>query len=72
MIIGKLTTKSRTTIPQPVRTALRLAAGDALAYRIDGQRVVLTKAKTSRKKDDPIRTFREWGSEADAKAYSML
>lgn len=72
MITSKLTTKSRTTIPQPVRTALRLAAGDALAYEILDQRVILTKAKTSRKTDDPFRTFCEWSSEADTKAYAKL
>ena len=74
MIISKLTTKSRTTIPQAVRAALRLAPGDALAYQIDNQRVILTKvkAKTSRKKNDPLRTFHEWSSEADAKGYARL
>ncbi len=72
MITSKLTTKSQTTIPQPVRTALRLAPGDALAYEIDDQHVILTKAKTSRKKDDSFRTFHEWSSEADAKAYARL
>ena len=72
MIISKLTTKSQTTIPQPVRTALRLGPGDALAYEIDDQRVILTKAKTGGQTDDPFRTFREWGSEADAKGYAEL
>lgn len=72
MITSKLTTKSRTTIPQPVRTALRLAPGDVLAYEIDDQRVTLTNAKMIRKEDDPFRTFHEWKSEADAKAYARL
>lgn len=72
MITSKLTTKSRTTIPQPVRAALRLAPGDALAYKIDEHRVILTKAKTSREKREPFRMFREWSSEADAKAYAKL
>jgi antitoxin PrlF len=72
VITSKLTTKSRTTIPPPVRTALRLGPGDALAYEIDDQRVILTKAKTSRQTGDPFRTFHEWSSEADAKAYAKL
>ncbi|MBI1732691.1 MAG: type II toxin-antitoxin system PrlF family antitoxin [Gammaproteobacteria bacterium] len=72
MIISRLTTKAQTTIPQPVRTALHLAPGDELAYEIDDQRVILTKAKSGRQTDDPFRTFREWGSKADAKAYAGL
>ena len=44
MISSKLTTKAQTTIPQPVRAALRLQPGDELIYQIDEQRVILTKA----------------------------
>ena len=36
MITSKLTSKAQTTIPQPVRAALRLAEGDELAYEIGG------------------------------------
>lgn len=72
MIISKLTTKAQTTIPQPVRVALRLEPGDQLVYDIDDQRVILTKARSGGKTDDPFRTFREWSSEADVKAYAKL
>lgn len=72
MIISKLTSKAQTTIPQPVRAALRLAPGDELLYRIEGARVILSKAGTGGQIDDPFRTFREWGSEADTKAYGNL
>lgn len=72
MITSKLTTKAQTTIPQPVRAALHLQAGDQLVYEIDDQRVILTKARSSGKTDDPFRTFHEWSSEADAKAYGKL
>lgn len=53
MITSKLTTKAQTTIPQPVRVALRLDPGDQLAYEIDDQRVILTKARSGGKADDP-------------------
>src|SRR3546814_10549587 len=33
MITSRLTSKARTTFPQPVRAALRLKEGDILAYR---------------------------------------
>ena len=72
MIISKLTTKAQTTIPQPVRTALHLEPGDELMYEIDDQRVILTKARGGGKTDDPFRTFHEWSSRADAKAYAKL
>ncbi len=72
MITSKLTTKAQTTIPQPVRVALRLKPGDELIYQIDEGRVILTKAGRGSKTDDPFRTFSEWDSEADTKGYGKL
>ncbi|MBX6420802.1 MAG: type II toxin-antitoxin system PrlF family antitoxin [Sinobacteraceae bacterium] len=71
MITSKLTTKAQTTIPQPVRAALRLRAGDELVYEIDGSRVILSKRRPAAV-DDPFRTFDEWNSEADRRAYAKL
>ncbi len=71
MITSRLTSKAQTTIPQAVRAALRLTDGDTLAYAIEGDRVVLTKATPARE-DDPFRTFDEWSSEADERAYADL
>lgn len=71
MISSKLTTKAQTTIPQPVRAALRLQPGDELIYQIDEQRVILTKAGDG-KSCDTFRTFSEWSSEADTRAYGSL
>ncbi len=72
MITSKLTSKAQTTIPQPVRAALHLHEGDELMYQLDGERVILTKAKRGGVVDDPFRTFHEWHSEADQKAYADL
>jgi antitoxin PrlF len=72
MIVSKLTSKAQTTIPQPVRAALRLEPGDELLYQIDEGRVILTKAGRGGETDDPFRTFREWSSDADTKAYAKL
>ena len=72
MITSKLTSKAQTTIPLPVRAALRLEAGDELLYEIVEERVVLTKAGRGGKTDDPFRTFSEWYSAADTKAYAKL
>lgn len=71
MITSKLTSKAQTTIPLPVRTALRLAAGDELAYTIEADRVILTKASKSGA-DDPFAAFSEWSSEADREGYADL
>jgi antitoxin PrlF len=71
MITSKLTGKGRTRIPLPVRRALRLAAGDDIAYIIEGDRVVLTKAEAGMA-DAPFATFGEWSSEADRQAYAEL
>ena len=72
MITSKLTSKAQTTIPQPVRAALQLREGDEIAYAIEAGRVVLTRARPDAAADDPFRTFAEWDSPADAKAYATL
>jgi antitoxin PrlF len=71
MITSKLTSKAQTTIPLPVRNALHIGPGDDLAYAIEGERVILTKA-TKAPADDPFAAFGEWSTEADAKGYAGL
>jgi antitoxin PrlF len=71
MITSKLTIKAQTTIPAPVRAALHLKPGDEVAYSIDGNRVILTKAERG-PIDDPFATFDEWASPADHEAYADL
>ncbi len=71
MLTSKLTSKSQTTIPQPVRAALGLRPGDEILYRIHDGQVVLAKARTIQG-DDPFKTFGEWDSEADRQAYANL
>lgn len=71
MITSKLTSKAQTTIPQPIRTALHLKEGDEIAYAIEGDRVILTRAGAETA-DDPFAAFGEWDTEADRKAYADL
>jgi antitoxin PrlF len=71
MITSKLTSKAQTTIPQAVRTALRLREGDEIAYLIEEDRVVLMRGPAA-DIDDPFKTFAEWASDADTKAYGGL
>jgi antitoxin PrlF len=70
MITSRITSKAQTTIPQPVRVALRLREGDEVAYQIEGDRVVISKARAESGVDDPFATFHEWASEADRKGYA--
>ena len=72
MITSKLTTKSQTTIPQSVRSALQLKAGDEIAYVIEGTRVTLTRVRSNSAADDPFALFDEWAGEADEAAYADL
>jgi antitoxin PrlF len=71
MITSKLTSKAQTTIPQPVRVALRLKEGDEIAYEIKENLVILTKAGVEAG-ENPFVTFDEWETEADRKAYAKL
>ena len=69
MIISRVTSKAQTTIPRAVRAALGLREGDRVAYEIDGDRVILTRAEAA---EDPFATFSEWAGEADTTAYANL
>ncbi len=71
MIKSKLTAKAQTTIPKPVRDALRLGVGDEIAYQIEQGRVILSKVSEVGT-EDPFATFSEWESEADQAAYGDL
>ena len=59
VIVSKLTSKSQTTIPQPIRAVLGLQPGDELAYEIVDGRVIITKGQRGTTTDDPFRTFEE-------------
>ena len=71
MITSKLTSKAQTTIPQSIRAALHLKAGDTIAYVIAGEKVILSRAPIQ-PVDDPFANFDEWSSEADKRAYADL
>lgn len=70
MILGRITAKAQTTIPRAVRLALGLQPGDDVVWEIDGDHVVLTRARAG---SDPfvgnLDSFTEWASDADCKAF---
>ena len=51
--------------------ALRVKAGDEIAYTIEGDRVILTRAAAA-PVDDPFASFGEWSSESDRRADGGL
>lgn len=71
MISSNLSSKGQTTIPLAVRKALKAIPGDVLVYRIENDRVVVTKAPLS-PAEDPFVHFGEWSTDADARAFAHL
>jgi antitoxin PrlF len=71
VITSKITSKARTTIPQPVRAALRVREGEVLVYTIEKNRVVLTNASRA-VQNDPFAAFDEWATKNDRRAYADL
>jgi antitoxin PrlF len=71
---SRLTSKSQTTIPKPVRDRLRLKPGDFVKYEIEGGRVVLTKASAIDVTHlaQLEKTLSEWDTPEDAAAYDDL
>lgn len=69
MIQSHVTSKGRTTVPRAVRTALGLKGGDHVAFEIDGERVILTRADAV---GNPFAIFTEWANPADVEAYAVL
>ena len=58
IITSKLTSNARTTIPLPVRKALRLIEGDEIVYLVEGDCVFLSKVNQE-PIVDPFATFSE-------------
>lgn len=76
MIVTRLTSKSRTTLPKPVREALGVGPGDAVAFSIEGGRAVVTKAPSAeelaflRMAEESF--AEEWLSPEDCEAFDDL
>jgi antitoxin PrlF len=71
---SKLTTKYQATVPERIRRVLRLNAGDMIAFDVEGDEVILRKA---RRVDLEFTgalnpTLNEWMSQNDEEAYGDL
>jgi antitoxin PrlF len=71
MITSKLKARAQTTIQKAAREALRLKQGNEIAYSIDRDRAILTKAQRV-VTGDPFAIVSEWDSDADHRAYGEL
>ncbi|WP_202951121.1 AbrB/MazE/SpoVT family DNA-binding domain-containing protein [Synechococcus sp. PCC 7336] len=66
-----MTAKYQTTIPQSIREALGIRAGDRVQFELEGERVVLRKLPDLAWDDLEAvsETLGEWASAADGEAY---
>ena len=71
---SKITSKGQITLPKEVRKTLGVAAGDRLAYEVDGNTVRLRKAEpfNAAWHGAVARTLEEWNSPQDDEAFSSL
>lgn len=71
---SKLTSKYQTTIPEPVRRKLKLTAGDTVVFEVDGDQVLLRKARPlDLQFTEAVEgTLTEWTTEADEEAFRDL
>lgn len=71
---SRLTRKYQTTIPAPVRRALRLKQGDAVQFQVEGQRVFLTRQRAADRAylKGLEANLPEWSSPYDDEAYGDL
>lgn len=71
MFTGKIGRNGRTTVPRLVLSALQLKAGDGIAYAIEGERAIMTRA-SAEFLGECLSTFSEWATDADREAYRRL
>jgi len=75
LAVAKITAKGQTTIPQQVRAALSVSAGDLIAWEV-GADGTATVRRVSPLDIEYLRaveaTLTEWASSADDEAYRAL
>ncbi len=75
LAVAKITAKGQTTIPQDVRTALRVAPGDLIAWEVSADGTA-TVRRVQPMDIEYLRavegTLSEWSGQADEEAYRDL
>lgn len=74
MEVSRITSKGQVTIPHALRKAADLKTGDKLIFRLDGDRIIVTKLKTSKDSylDSVSLNLEEWLSDEDEEAWRDL
>ncbi len=72
--ISKLTKKYQATVPEIVRSKLKLKAGDVIAFEIDNEIIKIRKAQPIDIEFSSalVPTLSEWESQNDEEAYHDL
>jgi antitoxin PrlF len=70
-ILSKVSIKSQTVIPAPVRKRLGIRVGDNLRYRITPDGVIIDRAPTTGD-GDPFVAFHEWATAEEDEAWKDL
>jgi AbrB family looped-hinge helix DNA binding protein len=75
--VSRLTTKYQATIPSAVRRALKLKAGDRIAFMIKGRTVTVTRAKPGIDENlawrlTQARAMQDWDTPEDDEAFRDL
>jgi antitoxin PrlF len=72
--ISKLTKKYQATVPEVVRSKLKLKAGDVIAFEIDNEIIKIRKARPIDIEFSSalVPTLSEWESQNDEEAYNDL
>jgi antitoxin PrlF len=68
---SRLSTKSQTVIPKPVRDRLGVRPGDVVEFEIRDDEVLIRRAPPT-ERVDPFAVFHEWSREADEEAFADL
>lgn len=75
LAVAKITAKGQTTIPRDVRAALKVSAGDLIAWTVDAEGTA-TVRRVQPLDIEYLRatqgTLSEWASAADEEAYRGL
>jgi len=70
-VTSRLSSRSQTVIPKPIRERLGIGPGDLIAFEEREGEIVIRPVREP-ERDDPFATFGEWSSEADEEAYAGL
>ena len=70
-VTSRLSSRSQTVIPKPIRDRLGIGPGDLIAFEERAGEIVIRPVRAPLG-EDPFATFTEWASAEDEEAYAGL